>query len=451
MLACLSAPAAGDALAATIGAVIKDVPGPRPPVVLPGVAAAAPEGAGGAISAADPLRRFLPAERSGKGYEIIINLPSMALVLYHDGRVAAIFPIAIGSNVSPSRLGTTHIKNKVADPTYYPPDWAKKGLKPIPPGPDNPVGTRWLGLEWEGYGIHGTNNPASIGSAVSGGCIRMYNADVERLTGLVPIGTPVTFVYETLLIWHDAGANWPYIQAYPDVYHIKPPTLSAALAALAETGFTAPVHREVLQALLNLADGIPELVPATAEVIINNNKVLAGYYDGRDVYAPVRAVADEVGWAAGLRVDTAVWVEGEKLNTARIWAGRAYAQAMELALVFGLSIQNDGRNLDYGILKANGMTLPGRLWNAPAGHLVPLAPVATWRGWNLEWDKAAGLARLADRQLPALIKAGRLYAAESDILTIFPEFTMLYREPEAICELLAPPASDTAVMTALAD
>ena len=75
-----------------------------------------------------------------------------------------------------------HVISKVVDPTWTPPDspWAQ-GELPVPPGPDNPLGTRWMGLNVTGVGIHGTNDPSSIGYSVSHGCIRMQIPDVERL------------------------------------------------------------------------------------------------------------------------------------------------------------------------------------------------------------------------------------------------------------------------------
>ena len=74
------------------------------------------------------------------GFEIIINLPEMKLYLYRYGLPFKEYPIGIGNVVSPSLLGRTEIINRVAHPTYYPPDWYSRGLSPIPPGPDNPVG-----------------------------------------------------------------------------------------------------------------------------------------------------------------------------------------------------------------------------------------------------------------------------------------------------------------------
>ncbi len=145
--------------------------------------------------------------------QVVINIPAFTLYLYDQGVPIKSYPISIGSVLNPSVLGETTIINKVADPTYYPP----KG-EPILPGPDNPVGTRWLGLGFSGYGIHGTNNPASIGSPASSGCIRMQNEDVEELADLVKVGTPVQLVYQTILIQNDPLLHTKTITVYPDVY-----------------------------------------------------------------------------------------------------------------------------------------------------------------------------------------------------------------------------------------
>ena len=74
---------------------------------------------------------------------------------------------------------------RVSNPTYYHPGSV------IPGGKNNPVGTRWLGLNLKGYGIHGTNAPASVGRAASHGCIRLRNRDVEQLFSMLHVGDTV--------------------------------------------------------------------------------------------------------------------------------------------------------------------------------------------------------------------------------------------------------------------
>lgn len=151
--------------------------------------------------------------------KIVINVPAFTLYLYEYGVQVKSFPIGVGSELKPSVLGPTRIINNVVDPTYYPPKMAEYGLEPIPPGPDNPVGSRWLGLDMPGYGIHGTDVPQSIGKAASAGCIRMRNEDVEKLSSLVKVGTPVEIIYQTVLLLEDPLLHTKTITVYPDLYN----------------------------------------------------------------------------------------------------------------------------------------------------------------------------------------------------------------------------------------
>jgi lipoprotein-anchoring transpeptidase ErfK/SrfK len=126
---------------------------------------------------------------------IVIRRSSNHLLLYRYDRLRRTFGVATGQSVYPTPLGRFRIEVKWRNPWWYPPNsrWAR-GQKPIPPGPNNPLGTRWMGLSAPGVGIHGTPNPASIGYSVSHGCIRMYIADAEWLFNVVDIGTTVFIV-----------------------------------------------------------------------------------------------------------------------------------------------------------------------------------------------------------------------------------------------------------------
>ncbi len=102
------------------------------------------------------------------------------------------YPVAVGQPAYPTPVGNFQVIDKQVDPTWFPPSspWAA-GLEPVPPGGNNPLGTRWIGTSAPGIGMHGTPNSSSIGSAASHGCIRMYISDVENLYPRVQIGTPV--------------------------------------------------------------------------------------------------------------------------------------------------------------------------------------------------------------------------------------------------------------------
>jgi len=106
-------------------------------------------------------------------YSIVISISLKRLTLLMNGQVMKQYPIAVGKIVTATPVGDFVIVNRE-------------------PNPGGPFGVMWLSLSKIHYGIHGTNNPASIGKAVSLGCIRMYNEDVVELASLVPNGTKVS-------------------------------------------------------------------------------------------------------------------------------------------------------------------------------------------------------------------------------------------------------------------
>ncbi len=117
--------------------------------------------------------------------EVLVSVADRKLAVLDDGNVVRIFPIAVGARVSPSPKGEFQIANRVVNPAYYHP-----GIV-IQPGKNNPLGTRWIGLTRKGYGIHGTNEPGSIGKAASHGCIRLRNRDIQELFAMVTVGDTV--------------------------------------------------------------------------------------------------------------------------------------------------------------------------------------------------------------------------------------------------------------------
>ena len=104
---------------------------------------------------------------------ITISLSSRQLRLYKDRALVKNYPVGIGKAATPTPMGTFTIANKRSHP-------------------GGPFGAMWLGLSVSHYGIHGTNNPTSIGGFVSNGCIRMHNRDVLELSQYVGIGTSVS-------------------------------------------------------------------------------------------------------------------------------------------------------------------------------------------------------------------------------------------------------------------
>lgn len=124
--------------------------------------------------------------------KVEVNLSTRTLTVFANGKKVKTYSVAIGQAQYPTPTGSYRIITKEKNPTWNPPDspWAK-GLGPIPPGPGNPLATRWIGTSAPAIGIHGTYAGYSIGTAASHGCLRMHIPDVEELYEMVNVGMPV--------------------------------------------------------------------------------------------------------------------------------------------------------------------------------------------------------------------------------------------------------------------
>ena len=129
------------------------------------------------------------------GSAIVILRESKRLVLYSRKKMVRLFGIATGQSSYPTPTGNYEIINMQRNPWWYPPPsgWAADS-EPVPPGPGNPLGTRWMGISAPYVGIHGTPDSASIGYSASHGCVRMRIPDAEWLFRQVEVGTPVFIV-----------------------------------------------------------------------------------------------------------------------------------------------------------------------------------------------------------------------------------------------------------------
>jgi L,D-transpeptidase ErfK/SrfK len=171
-----------------------------------------------------PSAHVLPANPPRDG--IVVNLPERALYLFAGGHFKQFYPVSIGyGKQCPTPLMSTHIIDKVKEPTWYPPA-RFKGLKPVPPGPDNPLGARWMGLGVGCYGIHSTNNSVNIGLSTTGGCLRLYPHDIIELYDQVQVGLPVRVEYETAKVGRAADGSL-HLVTFPDVYHRSAPDAAA--------------------------------------------------------------------------------------------------------------------------------------------------------------------------------------------------------------------------------
>jgi lipoprotein-anchoring transpeptidase ErfK/SrfK len=124
---------------------------------------------------------------------LVLNRGSFQLKLYKHLKLAHSYTVAVGQAGLETPAGLYHIQNKAVNPTWHIPNSAWAGAKAgqiVPPGPDNPIKARWMGI-FAGAGIHGTDETYSLGHAASHGCVRMAISDVVQLYPQVPVGAPV--------------------------------------------------------------------------------------------------------------------------------------------------------------------------------------------------------------------------------------------------------------------
>jgi lipoprotein-anchoring transpeptidase ErfK/SrfK len=121
-------------------------------------------------------------------FSVFVDKSDNTLDLQFNGTTIKQYRVATGKN-NCSPVGSFVIKNKLVDPTWY-----HEGAVVPADSPDNILGTRWMGFDIRGYGIHGTTIPQSIGTQDTAGCVRMYNHEVEELYAILPVGTKVVIV-----------------------------------------------------------------------------------------------------------------------------------------------------------------------------------------------------------------------------------------------------------------
>jgi L,D-transpeptidase ErfK/SrfK len=190
---------------------------------------------------------------------ILINVPEMRLYFFFKKiSMVKTFPVGIGVSANETPLGRFYVREKSVSPTWKIPASLREkygGRRFIPPGPENPIGSHWLGLSQKGYGIHGTNFPWSIGRLVTHGCIRLYPEDILHLFPIVSIGTPVHIIYEPVKIGFKEGRI--LVEVHEDIYQRIPDLLQFALQKVDAKGIRSLVDLEKLKETLDKRNGLP--------------------------------------------------------------------------------------------------------------------------------------------------------------------------------------------------
>jgi L,D-transpeptidase ErfK/SrfK len=191
---------------------------------------------------------------------IIINLPQRRLFLFKDGSLKDSYPVAVGSGGWRTPIGEFTVQILEVDPSWDVPksiqaemaSQGKRVLTKVLPGPDNPLGTRWIGLT-QSIGIHGTNAPSSIFKYSTHGCIRMSIEDVEHLFAQVSKGTPVSIIYQPMLVAKDGRDV--FVEVHRDPYGRGGISRAALTQALAAIGADDMASHPEIDNVLKLREG----------------------------------------------------------------------------------------------------------------------------------------------------------------------------------------------------
>jgi L,D-transpeptidase ErfK/SrfK len=156
---------------------------------------------------------------------VVLNVPQRMLFVLAGGVPLAAYPVAVGRSDWQTPLGSYAIASKETDPVWDVPVSIQEEMtrqhKPVmtkvAPGPDNPLGTHWMGLTLPAVGIHGTNQPRSIFRFTTHGCVRVHPEDMRELFAMVDVGTAVEIVYEPVLLGADQ-AGTVFLEVHRDPY-----------------------------------------------------------------------------------------------------------------------------------------------------------------------------------------------------------------------------------------
>lgn len=212
--------------------------------------------------------------------KIVINSASRTLSLYEGSTKLAMYPLGLGKVNTPTPVGYFKIMTKEVNPPWINPSHPEYE---VPSGPNNPLGYRWMQIRGN-YGIHGTNNPNSIGHYVSNGCIRMQEKDVEALFDTVKIGTPVEITYNRVVVEKVPDGNVAYY-VYPDGYRWQSVSVDYVNGWLEPYGVSPFESDEEIEKKIRSSNGEPTYIGKPYNIEVDGQKIDPMEINGRKFLA----------------------------------------------------------------------------------------------------------------------------------------------------------------------
>jgi L,D-transpeptidase ErfK/SrfK len=188
-----------------------------------------------------PTQWVLPEDPSPPGY--LINVAELrGYRFFPEKREVRTYPVGLGVLDYKTPVGKSfRVQSRVENPGWRIPAglrWKYDGKSFLPPGPENPVGSHWLGLSH--YGLHGTHAPMGVGRLVSHGCIRHYPEDIKELFDLTPVGTTVEVIYEPVKFGYLWGRI--FVEVHEDIYFKIPDMFNYALKKAEARGLAGRIN-----------------------------------------------------------------------------------------------------------------------------------------------------------------------------------------------------------------
>ncbi|MDO9385344.1 MAG: L,D-transpeptidase family protein [Thiobacillus sp.] len=194
---------------------------------------------------------------------ILINLPQRMLFHFSQGMLRAAYPVGLGKPSWPTPQGEFRIVSRVKNKPWLVPksiqeEMLREGklvVEEVPPGPDNPLGAHWLGLNLWGYGIHGTIAPASIYQFRSHGCIRLHPDDIAELFEQVGVGTVGRLIYQPVLLALVEDGRI-LLEVHRDIYRKGIDPAQTVRDMVEANGLTQDVDWPTVDAVIAAQDGL---------------------------------------------------------------------------------------------------------------------------------------------------------------------------------------------------
>lgn len=351
--------------------------------------------------------------------QILVNIPAMTLTYYENGTAVKRYPIAVGRTLTQTPVGEYRIITKIENPIWYP-----KGRPPVPAGPHNPLGQRWIGY-FQGYGIHGNNNPATIGTMASSGCIRLYNPDIEELYDKVKIGDPVKNIYELLQTEWDEQTKQTVLTVYPDLYKIVSDPAAHIQEIVAREGLNVLIPPETLARMAQVPITAPRRVPLGGVLVRMNGQVLdrVGAVEDGQIWLPLKPLAQIFGQMLDWKpVDNSIALNGTPIPEAKVWRDTACIPLAAAEALFGIQgwfEQPTGQIL----LIRQRVNIDGRevlreYWHRGAELWLPLVPLVEALGQAAQWDSETNTVWVGDTRFIRIVN-GRTFVTPQEFAAAF--------------------------------